>query len=290
VQSLVGASLIYLLLPVALFLAGWLRWTLALPLLALLLLALRAIVRGTDRPVAVEGERIGRPGRRLRQLVPLLVIATLLLGMSGTGGVGYQDTDWLKHNAVLKDLIDRPWPVTYEFDGQQIPLVYYVAYYLPAAAVGKALGWAAANWALLAWSLGGAILTLLWFQLLARRADRRTLLLFAVFSGLDIAGQLFTRQVIAPIRPEVGALLTWTHLEGWAVGWQYSANATLLFWVPNQALAGWLATGLIAYGLLNPSRELDALFCTSLVAFWSPFVALGLLPYLVASLWLPGGR
>jgi hypothetical protein len=289
-RGLIAASLAFLALPVALFLAGWLRWYLALPLLALLLLALLAAVRGTVRPAIVEGERTRRPSWHLRHLVPLLVVATLLLGMSGIGGIGFQDTDWLKHNAVLKDLSERPWPVTYEFHGKKIPLVYYVAYYLPAAAVGKAFGWTAANWVLFAWSLAGVILTLLWFQLLARRAGWRTLLLFAVFSGLDIAGQLFTRQVIAPIRPEVDPLLTWTHLEGWAVGWQYSANATLLFWVPNQALAGWLVTGLVAHTVLHSSRKDSTLFSASLAAFWSPFVALGLLPFLVASWLVAGGR
>jgi hypothetical protein len=289
-RGLISTSLSYLALPVALFLAGWLRWTVALPLLALLVLALLAAVRHADRTVVTEGECVGRSGWRPRHLGPLLVVAALWLGISGIGGVGFQDTDWLKHNAILEDLIERPWPVTYEFDGQEIPLVYYLAYYLPAAAVGKAFGWTAANWVLFAWSMAGIILVLLWFQLLARRAGWRTLFLFALFSGLDIAGQLFARQVIAPVRPEVGALLTWTHLEGWPIGWQYSANATLLFWVPNQALAGWIATGLIAYTILCPLRKDATLFCASLAAFWSPFIALGLLPYLVVSLVLPGGR
>jgi hypothetical protein len=290
VARLTCASLTYLSLPVALFLAGWLRWYLSLPLLGLMALAFVTSTRRERHPPATKAKPSSGSSSFVRQFVPILIVASALLSISGIGGLGYQDSDWLKHNAVLKDLIERPWPVQYDIDGQEVPLVYYVAYYLPAAALGKAFGWNVANWVLLAWSMVGVTLALLWFQLLARRAGRRALLLFAVFSGLDVGGQLFTRLVIVPIRPEVGGLLTWTHLESWPVWWQYSANTTLLFWAPNQALAGWLATALVAYRILDPSRRRDVLLTAGLAAFWSPFVALGLLPYLVLSFLLPGGR
>ena len=46
-------------------------------------------------------------------------------------------------------------------------LTYYVAYYLPAALVGKIAGWTAANVVLFAWSATGAALAFLWLVVLS---------------------------------------------------------------------------------------------------------------------------
>jgi hypothetical protein len=43
---------------------------------------------------------------------------------------------WLKHNAVLEDLIEQPWPIVYQFEGRDVPLVYYVASFAVAARMG----------------------------------------------------------------------------------------------------------------------------------------------------------
>ena len=57
--------------------------------------------------------------------------------ISGAGGVGYQDSDWKKHNALMKDLQERSWPIVYTRDGVPLPLVYNIAYYMPAALAGR---------------------------------------------------------------------------------------------------------------------------------------------------------
>jgi hypothetical protein len=203
----------------------------------------------------VEQAQADVPVLKWRHILLVFLIALLLLGISGVGGYGYQDTDWLKHNAILKDLVTRPWPVVYRLRGEQAPLVYYIAYYLPAALLGKLGEWTLANQALFLWSLIGLVLAMLWFLILSRQAAFTVVLLFVLFSGLDVVGQVIARSVVAPLRPEIWSILRWDHIEQWSVGWQYSSNVTLLFWVPHQALAGWIGAGLLMHMILHSSAR-----------------------------------
>jgi hypothetical protein len=69
------------------------------------------------------------------------------------------------------------------------------------------------------------------------------------------------------------------HLEFWAGHFQFSSNTTLLYWVPQQALAAWLMTALVLEALLHPHdlRYLGLSLAAGLL--WSPLGLVGLLPY-----------
>lgn len=68
----------------------------------------------------------------------------------------------------------------YRLGGQAAPLVYYIAYYLPAALLGKLGGWLWAHQVLFVWSWIGLILAMLWFIILNRRAAFTVVLLFDI--------------------------------------------------------------------------------------------------------------
>jgi hypothetical protein len=194
-----------------------------------------------------------------------------LVALSGAGGVGPQTWDWGKHHAVLKDLITHPWPVAYATGADDAALTYYVAYYLPAALVGKAAGWTAANLALFAWTAAGAVLAFLWLVVLSGASPWRCLALFALFSGLDFVGAATWSS-----RWPDGGWMRDFHAEWWAGRWVYPNNVTLLAFAPHQALGGWLLTALTLDGLRRaPGRHPHALG-GALGLLWSPLATIGL--------------
>ena len=261
----------YLLCPLFLFFAGWLKPVYAVVLTSLLLGALWRM-----KPAS--------PERRLsKKLVLSMVgISFLWLCLSGVGGVGYQNSDFLKHNAILKALVSHPWPVRLTsvewMDNIQPALVYYLSFYLPAAAVGKLLGWTAANAALFLWAWLGLILTFFW----CARFAGWLVLLFPLLGGWDPLGYLILNRRI----PQPGE-----HIEWWLHGYptmdsmnhafQYSSNSALLFWVPQHGLGGWLAAFLLLDEFLHRDHCRFYGVCGLSAAMWSPFAAVGLLPLAV---------
>ena len=281
-HALRAATAFYLLLPLGLFAYGWLRPAYALPLVALVVVFLAAAAREVwfaarakwlvlrTRPAAV--------GQTLARVAPAALLIAAWLLLSGVGGLGYQNDDYQASNALFKTLIQGHWPLTFQLDGQPVRLVYYVGYYLPAAAVGKLLGWPAANAALWVWTATGCGLVFAWFWRLSRVAPQgqpvRLLLLAAFFclaGGLDFIAATVLQG--APPGPTA-------HLEFWAGYFQYSSNTTLLYWVPQQALAAWLMLSLVVDALYQPHdlRWLSLSLAAGLL--WSPLGAVGLLPYL----------
>jgi len=280
-----ASAVAWLVIPYFLFLFGWLELPLALSLGALLALGGWLTVREFHRFDQDAAMFAARP--TLQTLAVVTVLAVTLVALSGIGGFGFQHYDWNKHNAILSDLVRESWPVSYTYYGRPVALVYYIAYYLPAALVGKLWGWPAANLALAIWSVTGLMLALVLFlQAVNRRRVWLALCVFTLFSGLDVVGSLVTHSPLSVLWPEREFPAVWSYWlnhDGWSA-WQYSSNVKLLFTVPNQALAGWLITALIVLPLLAAKRSHSALFLWGLSALWSPFITIGLAPVLLVEM------
>jgi hypothetical protein len=260
------------------FYIGWLKWYYAFICICLLVVSLFVSIRFL---IDTADKKSENNSLNLKHILLVIVVSFLFISVSGVGGIGYQDPDWIKHNIIFKDLIDQPWPVVHQYEGQQIALVYNIAYYLPAALMGKIVGWVAANITLYIWTFLGLLLVMFWFLVLGRRVGITALILFLFFSGIDIIGQTLVTPIVASIRPEAAMFLHRDHIEQWAIGWQYSSNATLLFWVPHHALVGWIVMScLLDSGRWGFKGKLDIL-CWGLTILWSPFITLGLVPYLI---------
>lgn len=262
IRTLLFASVLYLLFPFCIFLFGWIS-----PLASVLfsLLILYALVRNTKSVMGV----ISIPIVTLVVGGILLLVWTLL---SGVGHRGLFDGDFFKHNAILSDLITYDWPVVYKLkeSHQFVYLVYYFAYYLPSAVVGKLLGWTAANISLFLWTFAGISIVYVWLLSLVKpKMQIWIALLFPFFSGLDAVGRIIMGNKI----------VNFTDWEWWGRNWQYSGNTTLFFYVPQQALAGWICMGILAFSFLKnkkiPLQEL--LFVSTLL--WSPFIFIGITPF-----------
>lgn len=315
------ASVGYLAFPVAIFLLGWTRPLVAMIALGTLVFAVwtsgKTIVN-TLRLQLLDSTHTGVSSYNNRglaagvgRLVPLGITLLLLLPIVllwGVGGYGPQDSDYPKHNAILKALIEDSWPTFVESDRGAFPLVFYVAYYLPGALVGKLWGWVIAHHFLQLWSVFGLLLAIGWFWLLVGRSSGAVPVVFFFFSGWDVVGAAIVRlwrslnewgvnwYAFDPAAIDWAALRWWN----WQVRWwdlelarNYPNPIEQLFFVPHQSLAGWIVTGMVAaVGMRSPEKAITCvgLLCT-LLALWSPLVVVGVLPligWLLAESWGQG--
>jgi len=262
----------YLAVPLVIFLAGWFEVWAAVPLIACVAYALKALLSGL--PAAA----VRLPVTRLQLSVALAV------GCAWTvcGGIGhwvFANADWHLRDAVLHDLVAGQWPVSYGVVGGKDSLLRApLGYYLPAALLGKCSGLLAAHAALAAWTMIGAALFLL--QVLSLTPSRAGVALsvaavIVLFSGFDILGYLWRA-------PHLAAHWDITrHLEWWAGSYQYSSMTTQLFWVPNHALGGWLTIGLLSRGERDTPLDSMLPMIIVAVALWSPLAAVGAVPFAI---------
>lgn len=265
----------YLILPLLVFLLGWLRWPYALTLSLGLLPALYRVWQARRR-------RTGWLSRR--ELLAATGVTLVWVSLSGLMPGFFLNLDWLTRMSVLRDLVAGAWPVAYSLPDGELMLRCPLGYYMVPALVGKLSSLHGARIALWLWTAVGTALFL--FLMLGANAARKpgawrpALLIAVFFSGMDILGWL----IASPLPLEWG-----THIEWWAVmngsKIQYSAHTTQLFWVPNHGLPGWLLA-LVAWrhrqhGLSVPAAALLLLG----TAFWAPLVALGVAPLLFWCVW-----
>lgn len=256
-------SWLYLLLPWMLFLLGWLRPWVALSGATLVVLTFWNLWGGSPSV---------SPSIFNRGIWTGLVLLGLWVFLSGVGGYAFQNWDHHWRNAVFHDLIDYSWPVYYASGGKgpvQM-LVYYMGYWLPAALIGKRLGWGVANLVLFLWTWLGVFLVGLHLSLRLRWPLWRVVLLLVFFSGADAIGTLLLPKGSYPsLWPPI------QHLETWGENLQYSSFTTQLFWVFNQAVPAWLGTVL----LMNRINHEQIFLAWALTFFFAPLPALGLLPF-----------
>lgn len=271
-------SALYVLLPSLFFAYGWIRF----PFSAITLLIVGGLIITLGVGVVKTfREWISQKPFQSSLWKPVLAASLVLLfwlSLSGTGGVGFQNDDYPASNALLKDLIEQEWPLRAEIEGESIPIVYYMGYFLPASGIGKLFGWNMANAFLYFWTLFGLALAFAWFAQIGRVAlANRGIksLLFALFfclaGGLDVLGYYLLGT--HPFRLH-------SHVEWWMDFFQYSSMTTLLFWVPQHAIAAWISAGILVDAILEPEDVQTVGITLAASILWSPFGILGTAPYL----------
>jgi hypothetical protein len=296
----------YLVLPLPIFLFGWLEIWAAVPLALCVAYSLKSLAASPPaerRPVSGT------------QLAVAAAVGCAWTAFGGTGHLVFANADWHLRDAVLHDLVAGPWPVGYGvLEGRESMLRAPIGYYLPAALFGKWAGLPAAHVALAAWTAAGAVLFLI--QVLSQTSPQPggvpgrlaaalgAAAIIVLFSGLDVIG-IWLRARDAFAHWDVTR-----HLEWWAGSYQYSSMTTQLFWVPNHALGGWLTVGLLmrtagrrpvveagragvpwsagaaASASGPPSADLEEVLpvVTAALALWSPLTALGAVPFVLCRL------
>lgn len=204
-----------------------------------------------------------------RVLALACAVALVLFLLGGQGRFFYANSDWQVRDAILADMAGHPWPFAYKIEGGAAILRAPLGLYLLPSLFGKEL----AEYAMLAANTLrlGLLIAMCW-ALLARNRERWiALVIFFLFSGLDLVGTaLFS---------SMGVDISWDHLERWNFNNQFSAHVTQAFWVPQHALAGWACA--VGYLLWHRGFARIGLFAAiiPLVAIWSPLAIMGAVPF-----------
>lgn len=269
------AAYTLILLPVLLFMLCWLKLYIGIPA-ALLVVAGCIWIYRTDFIKDDSGIKIS-----LFHFCCIVCLFGIVVAISGIAGVGVSGYDIPWRNAIFHDLIDFEWPIIYE-NGNA--MVYYCVFWLPAALVGKLLGWGGGLVALGVFVT--AIITvsyLLILCLLHIESNKRIWLagsFMVLWSGLHfLAAALITTWVWNlydyPLLTEGGGYMD-SMFNGESFNFYYRSNIITLMMTYNQ-LVIWLAVPLA----LIKRKAHSFLFLGLLIMPYSPWGFIGLIPLLI---------
>lgn len=136
-KNIVYVSLALLVVPIFIFFLGWLRFGWGLLFSGLLVIS--TFFAAKILTEHKKNEFIDIPINAFIIVILVLMFWVFMAGTCGVG-VGHYDVKW--RTAMLRDLINHPWPVYY--DNTNSYFVYYHAFWMISALVGKVFGMQAA--------------------------------------------------------------------------------------------------------------------------------------------------
>lgn len=272
---------IYLVIPVILFCAGYLRLSIAIPAVVVTIFSASCAIRRLPKAQILKRETICIS---IPEVLLIFLVMLLWSYLGGLNGLFYQTSDWPYRNAIFHDLIDYKWPVVYEETASALD--YYVGFWLLPAILAKAIAfivgdstvaWLFGQMALWVWAaLGLLTIALVLFTYVNATSFKKRVLTIAIFigfSGLDILGAWLSKTLCVVLSP------TTLHLEWWASGsYQFSSITTCLFWVFNQAIIPWLTV--ICFLSERDARNYVLLGVSCLTT--GPFAFVGLVILMIA--------
>lgn len=220
------------------FVWGWLRLAVALGITIASSVAIWIFLKKT----ANNGPRIDWRKSTIAWAIIAFIVILVWCYFSGLGGFTMQTYDWQKHNVLLRDLIDRPWPVRYDFNGEGV-MSYYIGEYMVPAVLGKIGGFDVAQIAMMFWVAGGMMITCLYLYALMGKDKGRNFILI-------LFGIIMFSTFITPIS---GIYRKWfpedfadgTHWLSRGVMVQLSSNIISMRWVFAQFVPTALAVAMI---------------------------------------------
>lgn len=264
----------YLTIPLLIFFVTWFS---AVPGIALALLVLFALRHMFGR---LGAGPLTWPSRKVSAVIGLVALGWATCG--GAGHFVYANTlDWMVRDAVLRDITLAQGPAAYGFGGEDSYILRApLAYYLPAAMLGKVFGLRLADFFLWAWTVLGVWFFLALLPIRWESRPRLALLLLVpvLFSGLDILGYMFPNFSYGAL-PFPYAQLDWWIESPPRVA--YVSNAAQLFWSPNHAIPAWIATALLYRHWRHARFQSLALILCAALPLWSPFALIGIFPFVM---------
>ena len=297
-------AIIYLMLPVVIWLVGWFEWWFGVPAAVLIALGLWQALRPARASLKWQAFSGALRSALRPTTVVLLLIALAWVMTTAAGGVfDVHNSDWYRHRSIFLDLSRGDWPTEPSpnlraYLGAPLLLRHYLGYFLVPGLIGNWFGPAALNWAVPLWTWSGVALAMFMFTRCHRGwrvFAAAAILIF--FGGMDIVRTLLfdgwgwiNLNIDIQGWPlfELGSYHIESAGKRWGMSIQYSSHTIGLLWTPKHFLPGALFT-LLLFQLRRQPRFLAVSGVVWAAAlFWSVFVAIGLLPF-VAVLLLQNG-
>ena len=283
-KAFLAFSLGFLALPVLVFLTGYLRIYVGMPLGLLLItvcvLAVMDCVKDQEKNLlSSDDTAIKIP---VSYLIGFALTAIAVSFVSGVGEFIFTLNDHPYRRAIMNDLINYRWPVIYDYSTQTNPEVikeigrtsgsyafmYYFTYWLPSALIGKMFGSLAGNIALMIWNAAGIFLTFVGISKIAGRAGFSVPFAYICFAGMDVLPNI------------VHLFVEWKAyhgIEAWLPVLAYMSNFAELTSVFHQCVPCWLIVTLM---LMSKNTRSIGLLGGMLLAY-SPWGVIGLFPLAV---------
>ena len=269
--SVYGLSFLWLTSSVIIFLLGFFKLAIGLPISLLVFFAVEKAI--LDVPEQIISFRT----LRLKWLVTITIILLWVL-LAGIGGYMPQRGDHIWRNPIFTNLVQYSWPVT---RGDNI-LVYYFGFWLLPAIGGKLFGMEAGFFFQVIWATIGITLTFVAICDHLGKFHWWFLPIFIFWGGLPLAKILHFIYVVvnsgALEHSTIHAILNAPLRLCLSVGYQCPQNNRILWNVFNQGIACWL--GVILTLRLLREKQFSSLFLiVGLLLPSAPFPAVILVPF-----------
>jgi hypothetical protein len=270
--SWLKAAVIYLFIPVILFLIGWLKPWISIPVLVSICVSLIAMVARVPF-----SQRHGLSAANIGTTAGIAMMAISFALFTGLSDWLPQSNDYLKHNLLAGDLVERAWPVRYQSGQDNFYLCYGLGYYLLPAGISKVVGiqWLGTTSSL--WALLGLFLFFLGLRRHFERFRTLGIALFLLSAGLGALWHLsksgFVQSLVSPTAVGAGPA---EMLMGLGLYTSNLDSFTRIFYQPQHCIPGWLG-GLVIHELIvSHKRWAEGGAALAATLFWSPLTAVGL--------------
>ena len=279
-------SIVYLAAPMVVWLVSWFKWWVGVPLAGLLIAGLWRSLSGS-----------WRVSLSLR-LGVLLLAALAWMSLTPVSGLWKFNSDFYARYIETLDLGRGGWPsyFTDYLHGDPPLFVYYLGWQIIPSLAGKWIGSTILSWAIPVYTGLGIWLIFVMFTrgLSNLRTQLIGIAILVFFSGMDALEYILH---VGPfdgfklMSKQLGnnLALEWpSHVPYLSIEAEYYSNSTALWQSPNHFIPAGLIS-LIIIGSRNQPRfaAVSGLVIT-ICLFWSPVVAVGLVP-LVAALMVKDG-
>ena len=276
--GMIYMALVYLVLPMIIFLFGWTKlWIASLGSVLLLFLAWKV-----KEELQQDSKEIDLFSNSSKYWIITVGVILVWVFLSGIGGFCFQNSDFFVRNPIMRDLANYSWPVYYDLSLQSefvqsligtdtVAFAYYFTYWLPVCLLSKLLGGSdpCNDLLLYAWVVLGLVIIVYFLNRYLKKNSYLVLAIFIFFSGLDVVVWFLEERKI-PFND---------HLEWWASYFQYSSNTTQLYWVFNQSVPIWL----LIIMLLQLKKNTNSVGWSALAFAYSPFATMGMVPIALAT-------